>query len=100
MNRRIPNGFWCLFKASPVGSRQGKVVLIELRDPLDPENGGRYTVKIYHSTKRTTEDSWEHTSITLKPDSALPGFSDRVFMGDAAGELIIRGELVAIIGQQ
>ena len=53
MNRRIPNGSWCLFKASPFGSREGKTVLVQLRDRQDPENGGRYTVKVYHSTKRT-----------------------------------------------
>jgi len=28
MNKRIPNGSWCVFKASPEGSRQGRVVLV------------------------------------------------------------------------
>ena len=100
MNRRIPNGSWCLFKASPAGTRQGKVVLVQLRDAQDMENGGQFTIKVYHSTKRATEDSWEHSSITLKPDSNMPGFSNIVLKGDEAGELSVRGELVAVIGQK
>lgn len=28
MNRRIPNGAWCLFRAAPAGSSQGKIVLV------------------------------------------------------------------------
>lgn len=31
MNRRIPNGTWCLFRAHPGGSRQGKIVLVQHR---------------------------------------------------------------------
>ena len=74
-------------------------MLVELRDAQDPETGGRYTVKVYQSTKRVTEESWEHVSITLKPDSSTPGFSEITLMGDEAGELTIRGELVAVLGQ-
>jgi uncharacterized protein len=100
MNRRIPNGSWCLFKSSAAGSRQGKVVLVELRDVQDAENGGQYTIKVYESTKRAMEDSWEHTSITLRPDSNLPGFSNIELEGDEARELTVRGELVAVLGQR
>lgn len=100
MNRRIPNGAWCLFKSAPGGSRHGKVVLVQLRDIQDPESGGQYTVKLYHSTKRETADGWEHASITLKPDSNLPGFSSLVFQREPEKELTIRGELVAVLGQK
>jgi hypothetical protein len=47
-----------------------------------------------------TEDSWEHSSITLCPDSNLPGFSNLVFKGDMTKELTVRGELVAVLGQK
>lgn len=100
MNRRVPNGAWCLFKASPFGTREGKTVLVQLRDRQDPENGGRYTVKVYHSTKRKGQDTWEHASITLTPDSTLPGFSNILFEGEPEQELTIRGELVAVLGQR
>jgi SOS-response transcriptional repressor LexA len=67
MEPLIPDGAYCLF-ASPVeGSRQGKIVLVQLRDEIDLETGERYTVKRYGSTKTQDEESWRHSSITLKP---------------------------------
>ncbi len=40
MNRRIPNGAWCLFRANPTGTRRGKVVVVQHRSIADPETGG------------------------------------------------------------
>ena len=75
MNRRIPNGSWCLFRANPTGTREGKVVVVQHRSIADPETGGRYTVKIYASEKVPDEDGgWKHERITLRPDSDRPGF--------------------------
>jgi DUF2075 family protein len=75
MNRRIPNGAWCLFRANPQGSREGKVVVVEHRSIADPETSGRYTVKVYTSEKRAAEvGGWRHTRITLKPDTDRDGF--------------------------
>lgn len=70
MNRRIPNGSWCLFRANPTGTRQGKVVVVQHRSIADPETGGRYTVKLYASEKVPADDGgWRHERITLRPDS-------------------------------
>lgn len=75
MNRRIPNGAWCLFRANPTGTREGKVVVVQHRSIADPETGGRYTVKLYTSEKVPTEEGgWRHERITLRPDSDRPGF--------------------------
>lgn len=75
MNRRIPNGAWCLFRANPTGTRQGKVVVVQHRSIADPETGGRYTVKLYTSEKAPVEEGgWRHERITLHPDSDRPGF--------------------------
>lgn len=75
MNRRIPNGAWCLFRANPAGTRQGKVVVVQHRSIADPETGGRYTVKLYTSEKVPAgEGGWWHERITLHPDSNQPGF--------------------------
>lgn len=75
MNRRIPNGAWCLFRANPTGTREGKVVVIQHRSISDPETGGRYTVKVYSSEKIPAEDGgWRHERITLRPDSDRAGF--------------------------
>ena len=75
MNRRIPNGSWCLFRANPAGTREGKVVVVQHRSIADPETGGRYTVKLYASEKVPAEDGgWRHERITLRPDSDRPQF--------------------------
>ena len=57
MNRRIPNGSWCLFRANPVGTRQGKIVLVQHQSIRDLDTGGRYTVKTYQSEKVVDADS-------------------------------------------
>lgn len=70
MNRRIPNGAWCLFRMAPEGTREGKVVVVQHRDIADPDTGGHFTVKVYSSEKLATEeDAWRHQRVTLNPDS-------------------------------
>lgn len=51
MEPHIPDGADCLFSSPVEGSRQGRTVLVELRDFVDPETGERYTVKRYRSVK-------------------------------------------------
>jgi hypothetical protein len=60
-----------LFAAPVTGSRQGRTVLVQLRDALDPETGHRYTVKRYESEKARDGDSWKHAKITLKPTNPV-----------------------------
>jgi uncharacterized protein len=99
MNRRIPNGSWCLFKEIPAGSRQGKVVLVSHREISDSDTGGHYTVKIYDSRKKIYEDgTWQHTSIYLHPDTTTPGYSPIILEADHSEELLVIGEFVAVLG--
>jgi type I restriction enzyme R subunit len=85
MEPAIPDGSYCLF-ASPVeGTRQGKIVLVQLRDAVDPETGERYTVKRYESDKREDEASWLHIRIMLRPLN--PAF-DTIEMGVADEEQV------------
>lgn len=67
MNKVIPNGSICLFRKYSGGSRDGKIVLVELSDIQDPDFGSGYTLKEYRSEKIITEDKWQHQSIILKP---------------------------------
>lgn len=67
MEPRLPDESYCIFKANPAGSRQGKIVLAQSRSIDDPETGGSYTVKVYKSQKKVVDDNWEHKAITLKP---------------------------------
>ena len=98
MNRSIPNGAWCVWRLNPSGTRQGKVVLAQHRDIHDPEHGGQYTVKVYESDKKATEDGgWRHTRITLKPDSTDPAFAPIILENTEDGELAIVAELLEVL---
>ncbi len=92
MEPRITDGSWCLFRAPVEGTRQGKTVLVQLRDDVDPETGQRYTVKRYESERQ--EDSWRHVRITLRPVN--PDFEPIVLTGDE-GELQVIAELVQVL---
>jgi phage repressor protein C with HTH and peptisase S24 domain len=66
MEPRIPDGSLNLFRLHPVGSRQGKILLIEQYGVL--EETARYTVKRYTSRKVFSEDGeWQHERIRLEP---------------------------------
>ena len=63
MEPRIPDGSLNIFRGPVVGSRQDKIVLVELIGVHE-----RYTVKRYTSHKaKRGEDSWEHDRIVLEP---------------------------------
>ena len=71
MEPRIPEGSVCLFRRGVAGSRSGRIVLVRLRDAVDPETGERFTVKRYRSDKRVAADGpWRHVRITLEPLNA------------------------------
>ena len=68
MEPKIPDGSYCVFRAKPEGTRQGKIVLVQYRGIEDPETGGQFTVKRYTSDKASGPDgAWRHTKITLEP---------------------------------
>jgi len=98
MNRRIPNGSWCLFKLNPGGTRQGKVLVIQHRNIHDPDTGGHYTIKVYESEKEVDDDGgWKHHRITLKPDSTESRYKPIVFEATDDNELVVIAELVAVL---
>jgi SOS-response transcriptional repressor LexA len=71
MEPRIPDGSLNLFRLNPVGSRQGKIVLVQRYGALDET--ARFTVKRYTSTKVSTgkdssiDGEWAHARIRLEP---------------------------------
>ena len=77
------------------GPRQGRRVLVELRDTTDPETGQRYTVKRYESEKAADGDLWRHERITLKPVN--PEFAPIVLTGLAGDEIDVVAELVEVL---
>lgn len=95
MQPRIPSGSLCLFGPCPAGSRQGRLLLVQLNTFTDPEDGGRYTVKRYHSTKRSNEYGWEHQTIELQPFN--PDFSLIQVDEQSAADLRVLGEFLAVL---
>ena len=68
MEPRIPDGSYCLFRYPLLGSRQGRIVLVQHRDVVDAETGGSYTLKVYESERVADgEGSWHHSKVRLLP---------------------------------
>jgi phage repressor protein C with HTH and peptisase S24 domain len=66
MEPRIPDGSLCVFRTGVVGSRQGKLVLVERYGTT--ETSARYTIKKYTSKKVQSSDTeWEHAAVRLEP---------------------------------
>ena len=95
MEPAIPDDSYCLFRAPVEGTRQGKTVLVQLRDASDPETGQRYTIKRYSSEKISAGDSWRHEKITLEP--ANPDFEPIILTGADEGEIKVVAELVQVL---
>jgi hypothetical protein len=74
MEPRIPDGSLCVFRAGVVGSRRGRLVLVE-RFGIT-ETSARYSIKKYTSkTIHTGEEEWEHEWVRLEPlNPAFEGF--------------------------
>lgn len=97
MNKKIPNGSYCLFSKDEGGSRNGKIVLVELYDKQDSESGSRYTIKEYNSNKVIDENQWNHQSITLKPLSNDPNYEPIELSGDEINSLRVVGIFVCVL---
>jgi SOS-response transcriptional repressor LexA len=96
MEPAISDGSYCLFRAPVIGTRQGKIVLVQLRNAIDPDSGERYTVKRYLSQKAADGDSWRHVRITLKPLN--PDFQPIEITSAEEGELQVVAEFVEVLG--
>jgi type III restriction enzyme len=98
MEPRIYDGEYCVFRANPVGSRQGKIVLAQYRGPADPDNGGSFTVKRYSSEKTSdSNEGWRHTKITLSPLN--PEFNPIELTAESEDEVKVIAEFIAVFGR-
>ena len=97
MNKRIPNGAFCLFKRYTGGSRNGLIVLVESTSIQDADFGSGYTVKEYESVKNISEGEWTHESIILKPLSTYPEYSNIVLEEDELVDFRVVGVFDRVI---
>jgi DUF2075 family protein/DNA replication protein DnaC len=97
MNKKIPNGSWCLFQMDPGGSREGKIVLVEHYSIQDSDFGSGFTIKSYHSVKEISQDEWSHKTIMLKPLSFDSKYNDIILQDDATEELKVIGVFLNVL---
>ncbi|MGM9773717.1 MAG: DNA/RNA helicase domain-containing protein [Candidatus Egerieousia sp.] len=91
----INDGDYCVFRANPAGSRQGKIVLAEHRT-FDPDYDGSYSIKTYTSRKSFNDDgTWRHEEIVLQPRNH--DYSPIIIEAEAADEFRIIGEFVGTL---
>lgn len=95
MEPKIKDGSWNLFRPCPQGSREGRIILVQFNSMGDPENGGRFTVKKYHSAKTVSEDVWQHDRIELLPLN--PDYDPIPVAPHESPEMVVVGEWVASI---
>ena len=69
MEPDIPDGSLCVFRHNVIGSRDGRLVLVEDRQG---SGNNRYSVKRYRSEKQQNEAGWAHRRIRL--ESLNPDF--------------------------
>lgn len=97
MEPTIADGSYCLFRAPVEGTRQGKTVLVQLRDSIDPETGQRFTVKRYKSEKETVGESWYHTRIILQPVN--PTFDPIIILSGSDDQQVqVIAEFLEVVG--
>ena len=96
MEPAIPDGSYCLFRSPVEGSRNGRTVLVQLRDSRDPESGEAYTVKRYSSEKTAGNDgTFRHLRIKLSPIN--PEFEPIELTADSEGEVMVVAELLEVL---
>ena len=98
MEPRIPDGAYCLFASPVTGTRQGRTVLVQLHDAVDPDTGERFTVKRYRSEKTADEGGWRHVRIVLDPVNAE--FAPIELRTEDEGSVAVVAELVEVIGSE
>ena len=96
MEPLIHDGDYCVFRANPAGSRQGKTVLIQHRNFYDADYAGSYSIKTYTSKKTYDEfGNWSHEEIVLQPKNA--DYKPIIIHEEEAEEFRIIGEFIGIV---
>ena len=96
MEPRIQDGDYCVFRANPAGSRQGKIVLVEHHSYYDEDYAGAYSIKKYTSSKSYDEfGNWQHEKIGLIPLNK--DYETITLTPEDGDEFRVVGEFVGII---
>lgn len=95
MDRKVPSGSWCLFRATPNGRSRGAVVLARHPDFKNPENEDDFGLRII---EHEVDSASGRRRVVLRPDTDRDGFEPVTFEGAAARKLQVVAELVEVLG--
>lgn len=96
MEPTIHDGDYCVFRANPAGSRQGKIVLAQHHNYYDADYAGSYSIKTYTSKKKFDEyGNWMHEEIVLEPKNI--DYNPIIINEDDSEDFRIVGEFVGTI---
>ena len=96
MEPRINDGDFCVFRANPAGSRQGKVVLVQHSHYYDADYSGAYSIKEYTSSKSYDEfGNWQHEIVELNPFNK--DYNSIIITPENGEEFRVVGEFVGVI---
>lgn len=92
----IHDGDYCVFRANPAGSRQGKIVLAQHHNFYDTDYSGSYSIKIYSSKKAYDKyGNWAHEEICLQPKNS--SYTPIIINEEDSDEFRIVGEFIGIV---
>ncbi len=96
MEPLISDGDYCVFRANPAGSRNGKIMLVQHHSYYDSDNAGAYSIKEYQSRKSYDEfGTWHHEEITLLPKN--PDYDPIIINAEDAEDFRVVGEYIGKI---
>ena len=96
MEPKICDGDFCVFRANPAGSRQGKIVLVQHHNYYDSDYSGAFSIKEYTSAKSYDEyGSWQHESIELLPLNK--DYNPIVINAEDADDFRVIGEFIGVL---
>lgn len=96
MEPKIHDGDFCVFRANPAGSRQGKIVLVQHYNFYDSDYAGAYSIKEYSSTKSYDEfGGWQHEKIELQPLNKE--FNPIIINVEDSDDFRVIGEFVGVV---
>lgn len=98
MNKIIPDGSICLFEKYTGGTRNGKIVLVEVTDFTDSDTGSNYTIKEYSSKKTVSEEGWKHEEIILLPKSTK-SYHPIILRDEETINLKVVGVFIKVLGK-
>ena len=96
MEPKIHDGDFCVFRANPAGSRQGKIVLVQHYSYYDPDYSGAYSIKEYNSAKSYDEfGNWQHEKIELIPLNK--DYQPIIIDAEESDDFRVIGEFVGVL---